>query len=109
MTKYLISFPSATMVIADADFPAVAEAAHEVIREAKAAGVYVFSGGIDEDVSPVLVHPDGSVTPETSRLDGGFCVLELPSRAEAEGWAARIAVACRTPQELRQFQHDPES
>lgn len=109
MTKYLISFPSATMVIADADFPAVAKAAPEVVREAKPAGVYLFGGGIDEDVAPVLVHADGSLTPETSRLDGGFCVLELPSRAEAEGWAARIAAACRTPQELRQFLYDPES
>lgn len=69
----------------------------------------MFSGGIDEDVAPVLVHADGSVTTEASHLDGGFCVLEVPSRAEAEGWAARIAAACRTPQELRQFQSDPES
>ena len=109
MAKYLISFPSATMDIAEADFPAVVEASHEVIREAKAAGVYVFGGGLDESVAPVLVHADGSVTDETSHLDGGVCVLELPSRAEAEEWAARIAAACRTPQELREFQYDPES
>lgn len=109
MTNYLISFPSAAMVIAEADLLAVAEAAHEVVREARAAGVYVFSGGINEDVAPVLVHADGSLTPETVPIDGGFCVLELPSRAEAEQWAARIAVACRTPQELREFQDDPES
>lgn len=43
MTTYLISFPSATMAIADADLPAGAEAAHEVVREARAAGVHVFS------------------------------------------------------------------
>lgn len=109
MSKYLISFPSAAMVVAEDELPAVAEAAHQVVREAKAAGVYVFGGGIDEAVVPVLVHADGSVTAETSHLDGGFCVLELPSRAEAERWAARIAVSCRTPQELRQFGYDPES
>lgn len=109
MTKYLISFSSATMQLADEDFEAVVESSHEAIREAKAAGVYVFAGGINEDVAPILVHPDGSATPETSHLDGGFCVLEVATRAEAEQWAARIASGCRTPQELREFQYDPES
>ena len=109
MTKYLISFTSATMVIPDGEFDAVVESSHAVIREAKAAGVYVFGGGINEDVPPVLVRADGSTSAETSHLDGGFCVLEVPSRAAAEQWAARIAAGCRTPQELREFQYDPES
>lgn len=109
MPKFLISFPSATMDVPDDDLPAVAEAAHEVVREARAAGVHVFSGGIDERVAPVLVHADGSLTPQTSALDGGFCVLDLPSRREAEWWAARMATGCRTPQELRQFYEDPEA
>jgi hypothetical protein len=109
MSKYLISFPSAAMVIAPEDFPDVVESSHEAIREAKAAGVYVFGGGIDESVDPVLVHADGSITRETSHLDGGFCVLELPTREDAVRWAARIAAGCRTPQELRMFGDDPES
>ena len=71
--------------------------AHAVIDEAKAAGVYVFGGGIDEDVPPVLVSADGSVAeggyPWAPPLDGGFTVLELPSREEAVAWAARIASA----------------
>ena len=41
--------------------------------------------------------------------DGGFTVLELPSRKEAVAWAARIAKACRCDQELRVFQFDPQS
>ena len=109
MTKYLISFPSSAMVLSKEDFPIVAEAAHAVIREAKAAGMYVFSGGINADVAPVLVAADGTTSSKTTHLDGGFCVLELPSREEAERWAARLAAACRTPQELRQFHFDPES
>jgi hypothetical protein len=48
MTKYLISFPSEAMVVPEEDFEAVVEASHAVIEEAKAAGVYVFGGGIDE-------------------------------------------------------------
>jgi hypothetical protein len=41
--------------------------------------------------------------------DGGFTVLELPSRDEAIAWAARIAKACRCDQELRVFGFDPQS
>ena len=90
----------------------MSDAAHAVIREAKAAGVYVFGGGIDEGVAPVRVGADGAVTPGLypgRSLDGGFAVLELPGRAEAEDWAGRLARACRCPQELRAFMFDPES
>jgi hypothetical protein len=113
MAKYLISFPSAAMVIPDGELAAVSHDAHAVIDEAKAAGVYVFGGGIDESVGPVLVSADGSVSeggyPWAPPLDGGFTVLELPSRQDAVAWAARIAKACRCSQELRVFQFDPAS
>ncbi|MET1086807.1 MAG: transcription initiation protein [Arthrobacter sp.] len=113
MTKYLISFPSEAMVVAEEDFTAVVEASHAVIEEAKAAGVYVFGGGIDEGVPPVLVAGDGTVTggtyPGHNVPNGGYTVLELPSREAALAWAAKIAVACRCPQEVRQFGFDPAS
>jgi hypothetical protein len=113
MTKYLISFPGPAMNVAAKDMPAVGEAARAVIREAKAAGVYVFGGGINEDVAPQMVAADGSVTnetyPQTRAFDGGFCVLELPSREAAVEWASKIAKACRCSQELREFGYDPES
>ena len=113
MTKYLISFPGPAMDIPDEDWAAVGEAAHAVIREAKNAGIYVFGGGINEDVAPLMVAADGTVTnetyPQTKEFDGGFCVLELPSREAAVGWAAKIAKSCRCSQELREFQYDPES
>ena len=113
MTKYLISFPSGAMDIAPEDLPAVGDAAHAVVQEAKDAGVWVFGGGIDELVPPVLVEGDGTVTegtyPETARIEGGYTVIEVPTRAEALVWAAKIAVACRCAQELRAFQYDPES
>jgi hypothetical protein len=41
MAKYLISFPSAAMVVPDSELRAVGRDAHAVIDEAKAAGVYV--------------------------------------------------------------------
>ena len=113
MAKYLISFPSAAMVVPDDEWETVGRDSHAVIDEAKAAGVYVFGGGIDEDVSPVLVSANGAAAeggyPWAPPLNGGFTVLELPSREEAIAWAARIAKACRCRQELRAFQFDPQS
>lgn len=100
------------MVVSADELPAVADAAHAVIDEAKAAGVYVFGGGIEEQVEPVLVGLDGSVSAEIypgSRIKGGFTVLELPSREEAVLWARKIAVSCRCAQELREFMYDPAS
>lgn len=113
MAKYLISFPSAAMVVPDGELEAVGRDAHAVIDEAKAAGVYVFAGGIDEGIPPALVSADGVVAeggyPWAPPLNGGFTVLDLPSRAEAISWAARIAKACRCNQELRVFGFDPQS
>ena len=113
MAKYLISFPSAAMVVPDGEWEAVGRDSRAVIDAAKAAGVYVFGGGIDEAVSPALVSADGTVAeggyPWAPPLDGGFTVLELPSREEAVAWAARIAKACRCDQEPRVFQFDPQS
>lgn len=111
--KYLISFPSAAMVASGDELDAAGRDSHAVIEQAKTAGVYVFGGGIDESVAPVLVSADGTVAaggyPWAPPLDGGFTVLELPSREAAIAWAARIARACRCPQELRIFQFDPAS
>lgn len=79
MAKYLISFPSAAMVVPDGEWEAVVRDSHAVIAEAKAAGVYVFGGGIDEKVPPVLVAADGKVAPGgypwAPPLNGGFTVL----------------------------------
>lgn len=113
MTKYLISFPSAAMVVPPEDLPAVAAAAHAVIDEARAAGVHVFAGGIHEGVAPVRVAADGTVVqgtyPQTRTIEGGYTILELPSREAAVSWAAKLAAACRCEQELREFMADPRA
>ncbi len=101
------------MKVPKSELETVGRDSHTVIREAKAAGVYVFGGGIDESVPPVLVAADGTFAeggyPWAPPLSGGLLVLELPSRSEAIAWAARIAKACRCNQELRVFGYDPES
>jgi len=113
MTKYLITFPSAAMVVPDDELPAVSDASRAVVEEAKQAGVWVFGAAIDEGVRPVLVDGDGTVTegtyPQTEQLDGGFTLLEVPTREEALAWAAKFAEACRCAQEVRAFHYDPAS
>ena len=47
MTQYLISFEDGTMDFPEEDLPKVAEDAHAVVQEAKDAGVFVFTGGLD--------------------------------------------------------------
>jgi hypothetical protein len=112
MAKFLISFPSEAMQLTAEELQQASIDSHAVVAEAKAAGVWVFGGGVDEGVAPVLVSADGLVSPKIhpgSRLTGGFAVLEIPTREEAVEWARKLAVGCRTPQELRVFMFDPES
>ena len=93
------------------ELAAVGDAAHAVVQEAMDAGVWVFGGGLAEDVDPVLVSGDRTITagtyPQTKELNGGFAVLETPSREAAVEWAAKLAVACRCAQEIREFMPDP--
>ena len=39
---------------------------------------------------------------------GGLSVVDVSSREETLAWAAKIAVACRCAQEVREFLPDPE-
>jgi hypothetical protein len=108
MPRYLISFDAHAMDhIPGEDMHAVAEASHAVGSEAMDAGVWVFGGGL-EDQKASIVATDGTVTdgPYPEAI-GGFCVVEVPSREEALEWAAKIAVACRCAQEVREFMPDP--
>lgn len=100
------------MRLSEEDLASAGIDSRAVIEEAKAAGVYVFAGGIDEGVAPVLVSADGTVDLETYpgiHLNGGFTVLELPTPHDAVEWASKIAVACRCSQEVREFMYDPAS
>lgn len=110
--RFLISFDDGAMTFPEEDFPAVAEASHAVVREAKAAGVWIFGGGILSQQASI-VATDGSVSdgpyPETKAVIGGFSIIEVPSREEALMWAAKIAASCRCAQEVREIMYDPES
>src|SRR4051794_8822457 len=111
MTRYLISFDDGAMTFPEEELPAVAEAAHAVVKEAEDAGVWVFGGGLysHEEVSVVAVDgtiTDGAHAPSKAYI-GGFSVVDVASREQALEWAAKIAVACRCAQEVREFVPDP--
>lgn len=46
------------------------KAARAVLRKPKDAGVYVFGGGLNEDIAPLIVAADSFVTNETGNYAG---------------------------------------
>ena len=110
MTQYLISFDDGAMTFPEEDLPDVAKAALAVAHEARDAGVWVFSAGLESQKASI-VATDGTVTdgpyPETKEVIGGFAVVDVPSREQALEWAAKIAVACRCAQEVREILPEP--
>lgn len=113
MTRYLISFDDGWMTFPEEDLPAVSDAAHAVLQEAKAAGVWVLGAGLTSFEEVSVVGTDGAVSegPQSGKTSfvGGFCVVDVASRERALEWAAKVAVACRCAQEVREIMDDPEA
>jgi len=111
MTRYLISFDDGAMTFQEEELPDVADAAHAVAQEAKDTGVWVLGAGLHSHDEVSVVATDGTVTdgpyPVSKAYIGGFAIVDVPSRDEALEWAAKIAVACRCAQEVREFVPDP--
>ena len=111
MTEYLIAFNHEW--VADhtpEQLRAKTEAAGALVAEMKAAGVLIFSGGLDA-AAPVFsvdapggtpLFTDGPYVESKEHL-GGFAVVDVADEAAARLWAGRIAVACGWPQEVRRF------
>lgn len=112
MARYLISFDDGTMIVPDEELVEVSEAAHSVVREAKAAGVWVTGAGLIQQ-SASEVATDGTISqrpyPETKAIIGGFSIVDVASHDEALEWASKLAVACRCAQEVREISDDPEA
>jgi hypothetical protein len=108
MPRYLISFAAHAMDhVPDEDMPAVIDASLAVVQQAIDTGVWVFGGGLERQKAST-VAADGMITdgPYPEAI-GGFCVVDVPTREEALEWAAKIAVACRCAQEVRELMPDP--
>jgi YCII-related domain len=112
MTRYLISFPSGAMDhIPDEESPAVGEAALAVVQEAWTQVCGCSAEGWPRTWIPSWSPVTGRITagtyPQTKEINGGFTVLDVPSREAAVEWAAKIAAACRCAQKIREFMPDP--
>ena len=114
MTEYLIAFnyewvPDHT----DEELREKSKAAGGVVAEMKAAGVYIFTGGLHETTPLFSVDAPGG-TPlftdgpfvETKEHLGGFAVVDVADEEAARLWAGKIAVACGWPQEVYRI-HGP--
>jgi hypothetical protein len=111
MTKYLIYFNQQWVGDHTEEwFRGRGPLAMAVVAEMKAAGVYVFAGGLEEDApiysadatSGTLVMTDGPYV-ETKEYLGGFAVVEVADDEIAKMWAGKVAEACGWPQEVRRF------
>ena len=78
-------------------------------------GILVTSSGLMPSLHSSKVRASkGKLTitdgpfPESKEVLGGFIVIDVGTRAEALEWAARVAVACRCKQEVREIMDDPE-
>jgi hypothetical protein len=87
-----------------------------VVDEMRAAGVYVFAGGLQEDGPVYSADPTGGellVTDgpyaETKEWLGGFAVVDVADDEAATMWAGKIAEACGWPHEVRRFQPQPRT
>ena len=85
--------------------------ARAVVEEMKAAGVCVFAGGLEEELSAAfsadatsgtLVIKEGPYV-ETAQYLGGMTVVDVADDEAARLWAGKVAVACGWPQEVRRF------
>jgi hypothetical protein len=86
-----------------------------VNNEMKAAGVWVFAGGLEEGgpvytadaTSGRVLVTDGPYV-ETKEFLGGFAVVDVADDEEAKMWAGKLAEGCGWPQEVRRFGGEPE-
>jgi hypothetical protein len=81
--------------------------ARAVVTEMKDAGVLVFAGGLEEEISLAFGSDEnGSVSgpiTTTQEFLGGLTIIKVASDEEAKMWGAKIGRACGWPQEIRKF------
>ena len=85
--------------------------ANEVVEEMKNAGVYVFAGGLEEDIDKAFSADTTSGTLEvtdgpfvvTKEFLGGLTIVNVADDEAAKMWAGKVAEACGWPQEIRRI------
>jgi hypothetical protein len=116
MKLYLLS-----VIEPEGDAPS-AEVLEEVMRdldvvneELKAAGAWVFAGGLHPPSTATMVRPEGGDVlttdgPFTEGKEhiGGFTIIKAPDLDAALEWGRKIARATTLPIEVRPFQGEAD-
>ena len=95
-----------------ADLQAIMRDVEAVNQELKAAGAWVYGGGLEpQKIARVARMKAGAVQvtdgpfAETKEFLGGFCIITAPDLDTALEWAGKFARATTLPIEVRPFQH----
>jgi hypothetical protein len=112
MTQYLLSVyqPDGPVPGPEVIEP-IARGVDEVNRDLRAAGAWVFSGGLHAPETATVLHAkdgevvvtDGPYTEGKEHL-GGFTIIDVPDLDAALRWADRLAKIIMLPIEVRPFQ-----
>jgi hypothetical protein len=93
-----------------ADLEPIMEDLRKLNEEMRAAGVWVFSGGLHPPSTATMVRPKGDdvlITDgpfaEGKEHVGGFTIVDVPDLDAALDWGRRLALASTLPIEVRPF------
>ncbi|MFI5959110.1 YciI family protein [Cryptosporangium sp. NPDC051539] len=115
MNQYLLAvqLDESTLPETAEEFDAQMARTGQVNDELRAAGAWVFVGGLAPAQASKVVRPDEGTTlvtdgpfAETKEHLGGFWVIRCDDFDQAVSWAQKCALACGSPIEVRPF-NDP--
>lgn len=112
MKQYLLSvcYPAGSTAPSPEQLERIMRDVATVRREMQAAGIWVFSGGLEpSNAASVLRHKNSQLIVtdgpfiESKEMIGGITILRVPDRDVALMWARKLSQATTTPIEVRPF------
>ena len=112
MKQYLLSvcYPAGSTAPSSKQLENIMRDVAALRREMQAAGIWVFSGGLESaSTASVIRHKNNQVTVtdgpfiESKEMVGGITILKVPDHDEALMWARKLSEATTTPIEVRPF------
>ena len=117
MKQYLLAVYSAegSQDVPSEEMQRSYQAVDEFNSDVRAAGAWVFAGGLHPSSTSTVVRAQGGQVittdgpyAETKEQIGGFWVIKAAALDAALDWAATGSAACGWPVEVRPFQEDAE-
>jgi hypothetical protein len=116
MTQYLLSvYQPDGPPPPEVDLDTVMRDIDALDEQMRAAGVWVFAGGLHQPSTATVLRPksgevlttDGPYVEGKEHL-GGFTIITAPDLDAALEWGRKLAEATTLPVEVRPFQHEGE-